>query len=147
MPASPFPHRNLPLLLLRAREEVISHFRPILNAHGVTEQQWRIVRALAEHGDALEVREISKLCTISGPSLTGVLARMDAQGLVRRAPPPGDQRRLLVTLTAKSRALVRAMAPKIERQYAELERSVGAKVVGDAYAAVDRLCEALARAR
>lgn len=39
------------------------------------------------------------------------------------------------------------MAPKIERQYAELERSVGAKVVGDAYAAVDRLCEALARAR
>lgn len=88
MPASPFPHRNLPLLLLRAREEVISHFRPILNAHGVTEQQWRIVRALAEHGDALEVREISKLCTISGPSLTGVLARMDAQGLVRRAPPP-----------------------------------------------------------
>ena len=26
-------HRNLPLLLLQAREHVISHFRPILNAH------------------------------------------------------------------------------------------------------------------
>ena len=145
MPAPPFKHRNLPLLLLRAREEVISRFRPILHQHGVTEQQWRIVRALAEHGDGLEVREIATLCTISGPSLTGVLARMDAQGLVRRRRPAADQRRLAVTLTSKSRALVRSMAPKIEREYAALETEVGAGVVRDAYEAVDRLCESLAR--
>jgi hypothetical protein len=43
-------HRNLPLLLLQARERVIARFRPILNAHGITEQQWRIVRALIDHG-------------------------------------------------------------------------------------------------
>jgi hypothetical protein len=36
-----FAHRNLPLLLLQARESVIGRFRPVLNAHGVTEQQWR----------------------------------------------------------------------------------------------------------
>ena len=44
--AAGFRHRNLPLLLLHAREGVIGQFRPILNAHGVTEQQWRIIRAL-----------------------------------------------------------------------------------------------------
>jgi hypothetical protein len=44
--ASKFKHRNLPLLLLQARERVIGHFRPVLNAHGITEQQWRIVRLL-----------------------------------------------------------------------------------------------------
>ena len=145
MPAPPFTHRNLPLLLLRTREEVISRFRPILQEHGVTEQQWRIVRALAEHGDGLEVREIAMLCAISGPSLTGVLARMDAQGLVRRQRPAGDRRRLVVTLTPASRALVRSMAPRIEREYAALERAAGAGVVREAYASLDRLCKALAR--
>ena len=48
--ADNFSHRNLPLLLLQAREGVLAHFRPILNAHGVTEQQWRIIRALLEGG-------------------------------------------------------------------------------------------------
>ena len=50
-------HRNLPLLLLQARERVLSHFRPLLNANGVTEQQWRIVRVLYEV-PSLEPREI-----------------------------------------------------------------------------------------
>jgi len=34
-------YRNLPLLLLKARESFLSHFRPILAHYGVTEQQWR----------------------------------------------------------------------------------------------------------
>ena len=71
-------HRNLPLLLLQARERVISHFRPILNANGVTEQQWRIVRVLYEK-PSLEPREIVELCRISSPSMAGVLARMAPQ--------------------------------------------------------------------
>src|SRR3954451_24750942 len=76
-------HRNLPLLLLQARESVIGRFRPVLNAHGVTEQQWRIVRALLERGP-MEPREIGALCALSSPSLAGILARMDETGLVAR---------------------------------------------------------------
>ena len=30
-----FPYRNLPLLLLQARESMLARFRPVLNAHGV----------------------------------------------------------------------------------------------------------------
>jgi len=40
--------KNLPMALLRARESVMSHFRPILRDHDITEQQWRVIRAL--HG-------------------------------------------------------------------------------------------------
>jgi DNA-binding MarR family transcriptional regulator len=57
---SPLTHRNLPLLLLQARERVMARFRPILNEHGITEQQWRIVRLLLEEGP-LEPREIGEL--------------------------------------------------------------------------------------
>ena len=132
---TPIPHRNLPLLLLRAREDVIGRFRPILHAHGVTEQQWRILRALAEsEPQALEPRQICDLCTLSSPSLAGVLARMDELDLV-----DSDQRRVQVSLTAKSRSLVRRMAPIVEREYQALEAAVGRELVREAYDVLDRL--------
>ena len=116
-------HRNLPLLLLQARERVMARFRPILNAHGLTEQQWRIVRALLD--GALEPREIGEVCRISSPSLAGVLARMDDLGLVERRRLDHDARRLLVTLTPRSRALAARMAPHIEERYARIEAELG----------------------
>jgi len=39
--------RSLPMSLLRAREAVMRQFRPSLRRHDLTEQQWRILRALA----------------------------------------------------------------------------------------------------
>ncbi|MFT3956418.1 MAG: homoprotocatechuate degradation operon regulator HpaR [Piscinibacter sp.] len=137
-----FKHRNLPLLLLQAREGVIAHFRPILNAHGVTEQQWRIVRALLEQG-ALEPRQIGSVCRISSPSLAGVLARMDDLGLVRRERMAEDQRRVMVSLTTKSRSLAATMAPQIEAVYAAIESHIGADFIDRFYATLDELIEML----
>ena len=140
--AATFTHRNLPLLLLQARESVITRFRPILNAHGITEQQWRIVRALLERGP-LEPREIVAACRISSPSLAGVLARMDETGLVARERLGHDQRRVKVSLTPKSRALAARMAPQVEAAYAEIEARIGPQFTQRFYAALDELIEAL----
>ncbi|HEX7385452.1 MAG TPA: homoprotocatechuate degradation operon regulator HpaR [Burkholderiaceae bacterium] len=134
-------HRNLPLLLLQARERVMARFRPILNAHGLTEQQWRIVRALLD--GALEPREIGEVCRISSPSLAGVLARMDDLGLVERRRLDHDARRLLVTLTPRSRALAARMAPHIEERYARIEAELGEEFIGRLYAALDDLLDKL----
>ena len=119
-------HRNLPLLLLQARERVLSHFRPLLNANGVTEQQWRIVRVLYEV-PSLEPREIVELCRISSPSLAGVLARMEELGLVVRRRLPHDQRRVRVSLTARARTMATRMAPEIDATYRRIERTIGAE--------------------
>ena len=136
-PAVPaFRHRNLPLLLLQAREGVMARFRPILNAHGVTEQQWRILRALLEQGP-MEPRQIGEVCRISSPSLAGVLARMDDLGLVQRERLPQDQRRVMVRLTDLSRAKAVAMAPAIEAAYAAIEAHIGTAFIGGFYAALD----------
>ena len=64
-------YRNLPQLFLRAREELLCHFRPIITHFGLTEQQWRILRTVNETGQ-LEPREICEICQILSPSLTGV---------------------------------------------------------------------------
>jgi homoprotocatechuate degradation regulator HpaR len=136
-------HRNLPLLLLQARERVISHFRPILNAHGFTEQQWRIVRVLLEV-PALEPRQIGELCAISSPSMAGVLERMEQSGYVSRRRVEHDQRRVMVSLTAKSREMAASMAPQIDATYRRLEKTLGADFSAHLQETLDYLLEHLA---
>jgi homoprotocatechuate degradation regulator HpaR len=135
-------HRNLPQLLLQARERVLSHFRPILNANGVTEQQWRIVRVLYEQ-PALEPREIVELCSISSPSMAGVLSRMEQLGLVARRRLPHDQRRVRVSLTARARAMAARMAPPIDATYRRIERKIGAEFTAHLQQALDQLLRTL----
>src|SRR5882757_3932006 len=114
----PLKRRNLPLMMLQAREQVIAHFRPVLNANGITEQQWRIVRLLLDTGP-LEPHQIGELCRLSSPSLAGVLSRMAQMGFVRRKRLKDDQRRVHVSLTPRSRALASRMAPRIEARSEE----------------------------
>ncbi|MGO9425303.1 MAG: homoprotocatechuate degradation operon regulator HpaR [Steroidobacteraceae bacterium] len=140
--STPLQRRNLPLLMLQAREHVIGHFRPVLNAHGITEQQWRVVRVLLDAG-ALEPREIGELCRLSSPSLAGVLSRMEELGFVDRKRVAHDQRRVRVSLTPRSRALAARMAPEIEAAYARVERLLGAEFSRHLYEALDALIEKL----
>jgi len=72
--ATPFVHRNLPRLLLQAREAVMAHTRPSLREHGLSDQQWRVLRVLGEHG-MVETGRVAREAFILGPSLTGVLAQ------------------------------------------------------------------------
>lgn len=113
-------------------------FRPILNHFGITEQQWRVIRALDER-DELEPRELCDVCQILSPSLTGVLARMEALGLIEQRRVETDLRRRKVVLTASGRAMVEDMAPLIEAQYRELENALGKTLVTDLYLMLGRV--------
>ncbi len=137
-------HRNLPLLMLQAREQVIAHFRPILNSSGMTEQQWRIVRLLLDSGP-LEPRQIGESCRISSPSLAGVLARMEGLGLLKRRGFKTDQRRVLVSLAPRSRALAKRMAPQIDATYRHIENTLGAALAVRLTETLDEVIESLAR--
>lgn len=136
-------HRNLPLLLLQAREGIFARFRPLLNAVGLTEQQWRVIRALLDHGP-LEPRQIGEICCLSSPSLAGILARMDDMGLVQRERLEHDQRRVLVAVTEKGEALAAELAPQIEAAYQALEAQIGPGFTQDLYDMLDRLLGKLA---
>jgi homoprotocatechuate degradation regulator HpaR len=135
-------HRNLPMLLLQVREAVMTQFRPVLNAHGVTEQQWRVLRALTQTGP-LEPRQLCEACQIVGPSLAGVLKRMEEAGWVQREKMAADQRRVSVSLTPGSSRLVAKMAPLIEARYEAMEAVVGRDTIDATYASLDRLLTCL----
>jgi homoprotocatechuate degradation regulator HpaR len=138
-------HRNLPHLLLQARETLMGHFRPLLAAHGLTEQQWRIVRELVEQGP-LEPRQLCEACSISSPSIVGVLARMQETGFIHRERMAHDQRRVRVSLTAKSRRVALRLIPKIERRYEALESALGLRPIQEVYDALDALLARTPRA-
>ena len=134
-------YRNLPQLFLRGREELLRHFRPIITHFGLTEQQWRILRAISEN-DQLEPREICEICQILGPSLTGVLTRMEGMGLVTRTRMEEDQRRLLIRLTPRAEQLVAEMVPLIVEQYRIIEVAYGPELIQELYEIMDRVIAA-----
>ena len=120
----------------------MSRFRPVLNQHGVTEQQWRILRVLLDE-DGLEPRQLCERCLISSPSIAGVLMRMEEAGLIKRERMEHDQRRVKVTVTAATKKLGKSIAPIIEREYLELEKKVGVKQLQQVHDTLDTLLQNL----
>jgi len=135
---SPFKHRNLPRLLLQAREAVMAHTRPSLREHGLSDQQWRVLRVLGEHG-VVETGRVAREAFILGPSLTGVLARMERDGLIRRERDPADQRRTVVEATPKGIKLVEKLSRTVEAHYAWMEKSLGKRQLAELYELLDRV--------
>ena len=118
--------RSLPMSLLRAREAVMRQFRPALREHGLTEQQWRILRALAGI-ESIEVTELARLAFLLGPSLSRILRDLEARGLVERRTAAADQRRNMVSISPKGVKLMASVAPTSEAIYAAITRRYGAR--------------------
>jgi homoprotocatechuate degradation regulator HpaR len=133
-----FAHRNLPRLLLQARESLMAHTRPSLREHGLSDQQWRVLRVLGEHG-TLETGRVAREAYILGPSLTGVLARMERDGLIRRERDPADQRRTVVEATPKGLKVMDRLSTTVEGHYQWLEQSLGKQKLTQLYALLDEL--------
>jgi homoprotocatechuate degradation regulator HpaR len=136
--------RSLPMQLLRAREAVMQRFRPMLHRHGVTEQQWRVIRALVE-SDATDIGALAEQCCILPASLSRIVDTLEEKKLVTRRGHPADQRRVVVEATAAARRLFQSVAPNSEALYREIAGLVGAERIEAFYAMLDDLIERLER--
>jgi homoprotocatechuate degradation regulator HpaR len=139
---TPFIHRNLPRLLLQAREAVMAHTRPSLREHGLSDQQWRVLRVLGEHADesaGIETGRVAREAYLLGPSLTGVLARMERDGLIARERCPQDARRTVVRATAVGLDKVQALSQTIEAHYQWMEQELGKAKLGQLYQLLDEV--------
>jgi homoprotocatechuate degradation regulator HpaR len=130
--------RSLPMQLMRAREAVMQRFRPHLNANGLTDQQWRIIRALNEVGSQ-DIVELGRACCLHTASLSRILPKLEADGLVSRRANKQDQRRVSVSLTAKGRRLFDMVAPLSEAIYENLTREIGPVRLEQVYVLLDEV--------
>lgn len=102
----------------------MNRFRPMLREHDLTEQQWRVIRVLAQH-PSIEVTELAERAILLGPSVSRILQYLQQSSLIERSPVESDQRRSAISLSAKGRALFKEIAPHSEAIYSELEERFG----------------------
>jgi len=141
LPMRDFAH-SLPMALLQARESAMRRFRPMLRNHGLTEQQWRVIRGLAEV-DSIEVSELADCCMLLAPSLTRILQFLESKRLIERRRVVTDQRRSTICLTKDGRRLFARVAPDSEACYAKIEEAFGKEGLDQLYEQLRRMYVAL----
>jgi homoprotocatechuate degradation regulator HpaR len=133
-------NRSLPMTLMKAREAVMREFTPHLREHGLSAQQWRVLRALEEE-QTMDATEIANHCALLMPSLSRILQNLEARGLVNREPSENDLRRTLVTIAVDGRALFEVIAPLQEQRYDQITERFGYGKLELLYELLDELIE------
>lgn len=129
---------SLPMLLLKARETAMVRFRPLLQEYGLTEQQWRVLRALEDRGP-MTATSLSNECAILAPSMTRIIRRLVDCEFVTAERSSSDHREIKVGISARGSGIVADLAPDMEQQYAAIRD----KLDPDEYAALTRALKRL----
>ena len=116
--------QSLPVRLMRAREAVMIRVRPVLRAHGVTEQQWRVLCTVRDLRET-EITALAEHVFLLPPSLSRILRDLEARGLIRRRPSAEDQRRALVSMTPEGEDLIHRVEPALQQVRLEMRRLCG----------------------
>lgn len=135
--------RSLPMALLQAREATMRLFRPLLLANGVTEQQWRVLRALAASQEAIGIGDVAEMTFLLGPSLSRIITNLESRGLVERSLVTHDQRRSNLRLSPAGDELVARIAPQSEAVYNQIEADFDEGRLQDLLAELSALTRAL----
>ena len=109
--------RQVCFALAAASRSVIGIYRPVLEPLGLTHPQYLVMLALWERSPRT-VRDIGDALYLDPATLSPLLKRLEAAGLLTRARSSTDERALDVALTPAGAAL-RAEAEKVPAQIVE----------------------------
>ncbi len=96
-------------LLARASTQASAQFHEMVKSRGLSIAEWRVLGMLSS-GPAT-IGELVAATLFQQPTLTKIVDRMAAGGLVRRASDPADGRRVHVSLTGKGRRIAEELVP------------------------------------
>ena len=116
--------RSMAIMLLRARESVMSGYRPVLARHDLSEPQWRVMRVLGEV-EKMDSREVAERACVLAPSLTRIVRALEQRGLVTRDRRVDDGRRIFLAITPAGVALIRQMTREGSQAFDRLRTRYG----------------------
>jgi DNA-binding MarR family transcriptional regulator len=96
--------RQVCFALSVAARSVLSVYRPLLEPMGLTHPQYLVMLALWGQSP-LAVKDLIEMLQLDGPTLSPLLKRLEAAGLVTRTRDPNDERQLRIDLTPRGREL------------------------------------------
>lgn len=109
------------LRLLSAQRSIENEVRERLRVeHGTTLPRFDVMAALYRSEQGLKMSELSGELKVSNGNVTGIVDRLVNDGLIVRAPVPGDRRAMLVRLTQKGRETFAGMAAEHESWISDL---------------------------
>ena len=100
--------------LYSASHAMTKTYKPMLDRLGLTYPQYLVMLVLWEQ-DAILVKEIGARLFLDSGTLTPLLKRLEANGLVSRNRDPHDERQVRIVLSPEGRAL-RKQAEQIPEQ-------------------------------
>lgn len=108
--------RQVCFALAVTNRAVLAIYRPLLEPLGLTHPQYLVMLALWDHakshGKPLSVKDIAASLQLDSATLSPMLKRLQAQGLITRTRCESDERTTQVELTAAGREL-RGQALKV----------------------------------
>jgi DNA-binding MarR family transcriptional regulator len=116
----------LAYLVAAASHAISSQFHQQVREAGLGVLEWRVLASLAE-GDGRPMRDVARLVLAKQPTLTKLIDRMAAAGLVRRGPSESDRRQCLVYITAAGRRRVAPLLAAAKRHEATVLSTLGAE--------------------
>ena len=96
--------RQVCFALVTTARRVVSVYGPVLDPLGLTHPQYLVMLALWE-GSPRRVRDLADALYLEPATLSPLLKRLEAAGLIERRRDPDDDRALAVSLTASGVAL------------------------------------------
>lgn len=103
--------------LYACSREIIRQYKPFLDEIGLTYTQYIVMMVLWERG-SVTVKELGDSLYLDSGTLTPLLKKMEAKGLLSRARSARDERNLIVTITGAGEAL-KERAIKVPAQMAQ----------------------------
>jgi MarR family transcriptional regulator, organic hydroperoxide resistance regulator len=111
--------RDLGAMLYALTRVVIDAEVPVLSRHDVDMWEYVVLGGL-EHRPAPTQSQLAAAVGRDKTRLIPILDRLEARGLLRRAPDPDDRRNRIVSLTDDGRALLAACRASIRNMESEL---------------------------
>jgi DNA-binding MarR family transcriptional regulator len=108
-PEAEFVENYLLYLLGRASAQASAQFHAVVKGRGLSVLEWRVLGQLS--GGPCTVSTLAERALSQQPTLTKVVDRMAAEGLVARLEDAADRRRVYVRLTDKGRQLAAELVP------------------------------------
>jgi homoprotocatechuate degradation regulator HpaR len=130
------------MTLLQTREAVMKKFIPSLKKHGLTPQQWRVIRAL-DHESGLEISILAERCHLLMPSLSRIINHLDKENLIQRKAVDSDQRRSKIFVTELGQELFAKVSPISAERYTYIEEKYGVRKLELLYELLDDLINTL----
>ncbi|MGD2217958.1 MAG: MarR family winged helix-turn-helix transcriptional regulator [Gemmatimonadales bacterium] len=94
------------------------HSHYLAHRHGLTGPQLVVLREIARLGEA-SAGQLARTVSLSQPTLTGILDRLERKGLVRRRRDSRDKRRVLVGVTRAGTRCLLAPPPLFQESFLE----------------------------